>query len=115
MTTNTVHAEPCAEPLNNRNCLTVGSPGSGKTTGEIKYLVEEADRGDTAIVILDPHKNSLAAGAFAHFCERGHRDRIIFDRLPDIQRVPMWDFLPPSRAKSARERQGENQTRCEQF
>ncbi len=101
--------------LANRNVLIVGGPGYGKSTAEVKDLVEEADRGDTAIVCIDPHVDSLAALFFAHLCERGHRDRVLYDRLAQIGRVLKWEFLAPSRATSARERHGENQTRCEQF
>src|SRR4051812_36881602 len=103
------------EQLANRHVLIVGGSGSGKTTAEIKALVEEAERGDTAIVCIDPHVNSLAAGFFAHLCTGMQRDRVLYDRLSDIDRVLMWDFLAPSNAKSTRERHGQNQTRCEQF
>ena len=103
------------EQLANRHVLIVGGPGYGKTTAEVKELVEEAERGNTAIVCIDPHVDSLAAGFFAHLCASTHRDRVLYDRLDDVQRVLKWDFLSPSRAASPRERQGENQTRCQQF
>ena len=101
--------------LANRHVLIVGGSGSGKTTAEVKALVEEADRNDSAIVCIDPHVDSLAAGFIAHLCERGHQNRILYDRLRDIKRVLKWDFLSPSKAASPRERHAENETRCEQF
>jgi hypothetical protein len=101
--------------LANRHVLIVGGPGYGKTTAEVKDLVEEADRGDTAIVCIDPHTDSLAATFFAHLCERGHRHRVLYDRLGDITCGIKWDFLTPSKATSPRQRRAENQTSCEQF
>lgn len=99
----------------NRHVFIVGGTGSGKTTAEVKELVEEADRNDSAIVCIDPHAASLGASFFAHLCERGHQDRVLYDRLLDIDRVLKWDFLSPSKATSSRERHAENQTRCERF
>jgi hypothetical protein len=103
------------ERLANRNVLIVGGSGYGKTTLEVRELVQEADRNDSAIVCIDPHTDSLAALFFAHLCERGHRHRVLYDRLAEIGRVIRWEFLEPSRVRSVRERLGHNQTRCEQF
>ena len=101
--------------LANRHVLIVGASGSGKTTAEVHALIEEADRRDSAIVVIDPHSDSLAAKLFGHLCEHGHRERILYDRLSDIDRVLAWDFLTPSTATAPRERYGENDTRCREF
>jgi hypothetical protein len=105
------------EQLANRHVLIVGGPGYGKTTAEIKELVEEAKRGDTAVVCMDPHagEQGLGTGFFAHLCDAGQSHRVVYDQLSNIRRVPMWDFLVPSKAESPRERQAANQTRCDQF
>jgi hypothetical protein len=103
------------DELINRHCLIVGAPGSGKSTFELKRLVEEADRGETAIICQDPHQNSLSGPLFVALCERGHRSRILYDRLSDVDRVLKWDLLSPSTATCPRQRRGENQTACDQF
>jgi hypothetical protein len=103
------------DELINRHCLIVGAPGSGKTTFELKRLVEEADRGDAAMLVIDPHFNSLAGPLFTALCERGHRSRILYERLGEVDRVLMWDLLAPSTATCPRQRRGENQTACDQF
>ncbi len=109
------HVANIRDSLANRNVLVVGGPGYAKSTKEAEDLADEADRGDTAIVCVDPHEESLGMMLFARLCERGHRDRTIYDRLPLIEPAVKWELLTPSRARSARERYSENQTRCEQF
>ena len=47
------------------NTLIDGSTRSGKSTAELKNLVEVAERGETAIVIFDPHRDSLAFGVLS--------------------------------------------------
>lgn len=101
--------------LSNRHLLIVGSSGAGKSTFEEKNLVEEAERGRSAIICIDPHVHSLAEGFFAHLCARQLQHRVLYDRLCDTDRVLQWDFLSPSRAQSSAERAGENDNRCRQF
>lgn len=100
--------------LANRHVFIVGGSGQGKSTAEIKDLIEETERGKSAIVCLDPH-GPLAQEFFAHLCQRGHEDRVLYDRLSDLDRVLRWDFLSPSRAKDKRLREGENETACGRF
>ena len=101
--------------LSNRHVLIVGASGSGKSTAEVKELIREAKAGNSAIVCIDPHVESLAAQLFAHLCEAGLQDRVIYDRLGDLDRVLKWEFLQPSRAKSAHQRFAENENRCREF
>ncbi len=75
------------------NTLIVGSTRSGKSTAELKNLVEVAERGDTAIVVFDPHRDSLAFGALSQLTARGMKNRILYDRLSELHRVLGWDFL----------------------
>ena len=100
--------------LANRHVFMVGGSGSGKSTAEVKELVEEAKQNNSAIVCIDPH-GPMARDLFAHLCSRGLQDRVIYDRMRDLDRVLKWEFLSPSRAKNPHERKGENQTRCEGF
>ena len=84
----------------NRNVLIVGSPGSGKSTAELKELVALAEAGETAIICIDPHEDSLAFGLLTQLVARTMQHRILYDRLFDLDVVLPWDFLPPSDANS---------------
>ncbi len=84
----------------NRNMLIVGSPGSGKSTGELRTLVELAEEGETAIVCIDPHEQSLAANLLEQLVARSHEDRILYDQLWNLDIVLPWDFLEPSDAET---------------
>lgn len=75
------------------NILVTGSTRSGKTSAEKRRLVEAAEDG-AAIVVADPHRDSLAAGLMEALVARGHQKRIIFDRLGDFDRVIGFDFVP---------------------
>lgn len=101
--------------LLNRHALVVGGSGSGKSTAEIEALVDVARRGNSAIVVLDPHTNSLAYNFLSHCVALGMDDRVIYDRLSDLDNVLAWDFLSPSPAKAAHKRESQNKTRCSRF
>jgi hypothetical protein len=90
------------------NKTVVGTTTSGKSTAEAKAIVEEALRGDTAIVVCDPHRRSLAWWIFVHAIARGLQPRILFDTLSELDRVIGWNFFEPSRAKDELQRLAEN-------
>src|SRR4051794_20741176 len=75
----------------------IGSTGSGKNEGELVDLVRLARRRDYAIVLLDGH-GPLAFRAAGHWGGRGYDDRIVYERLDAVDRVPCWDMLPRSTA-----------------
>ncbi len=95
--------------------LVVGSTRSGKSVATIKTVVEIAQKDDSAIVIVDPHRDSLAAGAFEHLVARGFQRRFLLMRLADLDRVIAWDFLAPSTAQNKLERAAENDERLRSF
>lgn len=101
--------------LTNRHVLMVGGSGTGKTTQEIANLLAIANNKDSAIVVLDPHVNSLAYKFMSYCVACGHHDRIIYDRLTDLDRVLTWDFLSPSRERNENKRRNQNSTRISQF
>ena len=90
------------------NKLIVGTTTSGKSTAEARAIIEEAVRGETAIVICDPHRRSLAWWVYTHALARGLESRLFFDRLSDLSRVLGWNFFEPSKAKDALQRLAEN-------
>jgi hypothetical protein len=101
-------------PDANRNMLVVGTSGYGKSTFELRQLVDEADYANTAIVCLDPH-GTLAEDLLAHLLARGHQNRILYERLSDLDPVLAWDFLTPSSATIALQREAENDVRTRDF
>lgn len=75
------------------NILAVGSTRSGKSMAEVRRLVEAAEKG-VALVVIDPHRDSLAARLLEHLVARGLQNRILYDRLAELDRVIGYDFLP---------------------
>jgi len=97
------------------NHFVCGSTRSGKSTGELQRLIELADRGDTAIVCIDPHLRSLGYRLLMQLEARGLSHRILYDRLSDLRCVPGWNFLKPSAARNRLERRAENEERARAF
>lgn len=97
------------------NILRCGSTRSGKTWAELKFLVEAALLGFVALVVIDPHRDSLAGPLVAHLVAHGMQRRILFDRLSDVHRVLSWDFLPPSTASDLLVRDAENESNIRAF
>jgi hypothetical protein len=65
------------------NKLAVGSTQSGKSYAEVHDILAAADAGNVAIVVCDPHKDSLARNALTHLVARGHKRRILWDQLDE--------------------------------
>jgi|GEM_PF-5460477 len=106
-----------AVQLANKHVLIVGGSGQGKSSHEIKELVEQAQQNKTAIIVVDPH-GTMTQELVAHLYDPTNEidsQRILYDRLVDVDRVLKWDFLTPSTAANRDNRQGANQTRCERF
>jgi hypothetical protein len=99
------------------NSLTTGSTRSGKTLGKVKDVVLDVDKNGTnvAVVIPDPHVNSLGWGVLAHLVARGHGHRILFDRLSNLDRVLAFRSLRPSHANNPLQRQAENEESARAF
>jgi hypothetical protein len=97
------------------NLLCVGSTRSGKTWSELKRLVEAAVQGCIALVVADPHRDSLASPLLHHLVARGLQRRILFDRLGDLARVIGWTFLEASSAKTPLARHAENEASIRAF
>jgi len=100
----------------NRNVLSVGSSGCGKTTGELIQIIKAAEAEQRqAIVVIDPHEWSLAFGALTHLVARGHKRRILFERLSGLDPVLSWEWLRPSRATNENQRRAENELNVRAF
>lgn len=97
------------------NKLLCGSTRSGKTWAELKVLVQAALLGSIALVVIDPHRDSLAGPLIGHLVAHGMQRRILFDRLSDVDRVLSWDFLPPSTASNNLVRDAENESNIRAF
>jgi len=97
------------------NLLCVGSTRSGKTWSELRRLVEAAVRGTIALVVVDPHRDSLATPLLHHLVARGLKARILFDRLNNLARVIGWTFLEASGANTPLERLAENEATIRAF
>ena len=102
-------------PKFNEHQLSIGMSGSGKSVNATEDVIRDADRGDTAIIIQDPHPKSLAAGAFEQLVARGHQSRILYDRLYELDHSLGYDFLQPSLAKDSMLRYAENDLRIRSF
>jgi RecA/RadA recombinase len=104
-----------AKKLANEHALIAGMSGGGKTTLAVDAIVEEADRGDTALVVEDPHTDSLGQNAFERLVARGHGSRILYDRLYNLVHRLGFDFLRLSTASDPIRRYAENETRVDYF
>jgi len=104
-----------AKKLANEHGLIVGMSGSGKSTLMVDAIIDEADRGDTAIVVEDPHPKSLAQHVYEKLVARGHGKRILYDRLYDLDNRLGYDFLTPSTSGDVHRRYAENEARIECF
>jgi hypothetical protein len=85
------------------NILICGSTRSGKSMAELRRLVDAAEAG-AALVVIDPHRDSLASRLLEHLVARGLKARILFDRLTDLDRVLGYDFLPKPTAATPLQR-----------
>jgi hypothetical protein len=81
----------------------------------MRSLVEAAEQKSVALVVIDPHRDSLAAGLLEHLVARGMKKRILFDRLAALDRVLGFDWLPASDAKSELVRWTENEEQIRAF
>lgn len=90
------------------NVLKVGSTRSGKSVSAIHDVVEDANRRDCSIVVLDPHGSSLAKPVLGHLLACGHEHRMRFDQFSDYEYVLDLRFLKQSKSKNRYEREAEN-------
>jgi len=97
------------------NCITVGTTTSGKSTAKARDLFQAIDHEEFALVVCDPHRNSLAWWLFIQFVAMGLKRRTIFDRFSDLGRVIGYKFLQPSDAEDELERRAENDERIQAF
>ncbi|MCA9047181.1 MAG: hypothetical protein KDA89_00535 [Planctomycetaceae bacterium] len=97
------------------NEFTSGSTRSGKSYFEVQKTVAAADSGQTAIVQIDPHPNSLCAGSFRQLVARGHEHRILYDQLPRLDRVLGIQFLRASTAADSLTRLAEDEQYAREF
>ena len=79
------------------NKVTVGSTQSGKSYAELHDILQAADRRTIdgrriAIVCCDPHKGSLARNALQHLIARGHKGRILWDELDELDHTLKYRF-----------------------
>lgn len=79
--------------MRHSNVLSCGSTRSGKSLAELRRLLHAAALG-CALVVIDPHRDSLAAGLLTHLVARGMQHRVLFDRLAAADRILSHDFLP---------------------
>ncbi len=99
----------------NNHEVVIGASGCGKSTMLIRKIIEEAERGDSAIVVEDPHPRSLAYGIFSHLVARGMEHRVLYDRLHDLDYYLGYEFLKPSRHDNPLYRRAENEQRIHAF
>lgn len=94
--------------------LICGASGSGKSEGVLCDLVEEAEAGESAMILLDPH-GPLADEFLLHLATRKMLHRVIYDRLADTDRVPCYDWLVPSTAPKLYDRMTEDDRSTRRF
>lgn len=97
------------------NVLKCGSTRSGKSYSSISDVVNDVESGHCAIVVLDPHAESLARPVLGHLIARGHRRRCRYDRYADYRNVLDMRFLEKSTAKTEAERFAENEDNIRLF
>lgn len=88
------------------NILIIGEPGSGKSVGS----AVDALAFPGAVVILDPHKDSLARLVLTHA-----EGDILYDRLDDLEHALGYDLLRPSSHSNPTVRLQENRDRAKFF
>lgn len=91
----------------NHHVLVTGKSGSGKSEDQLRELLWYAQRGDTAIVLLDPHGN-LADDLLIFLASRYQLNRVLYDRFADTDRTLGYEFITPSVLQSAFDRYAEN-------
>src|SRR5438552_2569648 len=89
------------------NVLIVGATRKGKTLSAARNAVESKDE---SCVLLDPHKESLAAVAVTHLA-----DNVLYDRLSDVRSTLGFNLLSASKEAHELVRAQENQRRAETF
>jgi hypothetical protein len=97
-----------------RHTFVCGATRSGKSEAELTRLVPLAKRGDRAIVLLDP-PGTLAKKFLLHLDLLGLTSRVLYDRLADTDRVPGYEWLPPSTHRDPLQREAENDERIRAF
>jgi hypothetical protein len=68
-----------------------------------------------AVVILDPHRRSLAWNSLTHLVASGYERQIVFDALPNLKAAPGYRIIPPSASRDARRRDSENDQTARNF
>ncbi len=96
------------------NKLVIGSTQSGKSWSEVPALCDAAEAG-IGICVLDPHEKSLALNTVGHLIAAGHKKRIIWDNLGELERTPKFRFLSRSHSKTPIVRLKEHHQQAEQF
>src|SRR5947209_10886183 len=89
------------------NVLVIGEPGSGKSAAAAR----DALTFPGAVVILDPHRDSLAQLFLLH-CGEG---TVLFDRIPDLEHTLGYELRRPSAHPDSLRRAQQNQRRAEIF
>jgi hypothetical protein len=96
--------------------ISIGTTGCGKSFGEVLKIIEAANEyPPIGICVVDPHKHSLAWQCLAHLVRHGHKKRIIWDSLDEIEHTPKYKFLARSRATHPLIRAKEHQEQSENF
>lgn len=94
--------------------LLAGASRSGKTVAETMRLLTMALAMNCTIALFDPH-GSLARPLFLHLLLRGQGRRVIYDRLSDTDRTPVYEWLSASRNPDYFQRLSETEERIREF
>jgi hypothetical protein len=102
------------------NKICTASTQSGKSYAELYDILDAADCRSAdgrkiAIVAADPHKRSLARNALEHLVARGHKSRILWDELDELDYCLKYRFHTRSRADNPSRRAHENRQQAEQL
>jgi len=92
--------------IGHQNVLAIGEPGSGKSVAAARDAIEFPG----SVVILDPHKDSLAQLVLTHA-----GGNILFDRISDLECTLAYELLKPSRHPNADKRMQQNLHRAQTF
>lgn len=74
----------------------------GKSQLALRWMLEKATAGDTAVVLIDP-PGTLAEEFVRHLAHRGLAGRLIWDRMTDNRNCPGYEFLTPNTGENAEE------------